>query len=210
MKLVIISALLGFFGAAAFAQEMPPAEEGQPSIMAPDKPAVETPAAPAEAPAAPAKPAAPAQPAAGTPAVPAEAPAKPAAETPAAPAAVPAVPVQPAAEVPPAAAVQAAPAPKAPETLVEMKKRHGQAVAELKKKQEVDIEQFKASMKGRSIPELREAVGRQRIADRAVIKALKDAQNAEVEQFKKDHPQPKKTEAVKKSENPLPAAPEKK
>jgi len=212
MKTVIVSAMLGLFGAAAFAQEAPPVEEGQPSIMAPAEPAkpvVETPAVPAqpsvETPAAPAAetPAAPAQPAA-------EATAAPTVETPAAAPQptvdTPAVPAQPAAA--PQPEVKAAPAPA---SLAELKKSQGQAVADLKKKQEEAVKQLKASMKGKPIPEMRAAVEKQRTADKAVLKTLKDSQNAEIEQFKKDHPEAvKKVQEAKKQEVAAPAVPEKK
>ena len=157
MKTVIVSAMLGLFGAAAFAQENLPAEPAQPSIIAPAeqvKLVVETPVVPAQ-------------------------------------------PV-----------VKAAPVWN---NLPELNKSHGQAVADLKKKQEAAIKQLKTSMKGKPIPEMRAAVGKQRTSDKAALKTLKDAQNAEVEQFKKDHPEAvKKIEEVKKPKIKTPAVPEKK
>ena len=228
MKTMIVSALLGLFGAAALAQEAPPVEQGQPSIMAPAERTVETPAAPAqpavETPAKPAveTPAAPAQPAVETPAAPAQLPAeipvKPAVETPA-PLTQPAVAPQPPVEIPAKPAVEtpvvpAQPAVKAApvwNNMAELKKSHGQAVADLKKKQEEDIKQLKASMKGKPIAEMRAAVEKQRTSDKAALKTLKDAQNAEIGQFKKDHPEAvKKIEEVKRQEIPAPAVPEKK
>lgn len=96
-------------------------------------------------------------------------------------------------------AVQAPAGVKAPAALVELKKKHGQALAALKKSQEEAIQQLKASMKGKSAAEIRAAIGKQRIADNAAFKALKDAQSAEIEQFKKDHPEAgKKADDIRK------------
>jgi len=139
-------------------------------------------------------------------------PAKPVVEAPAAPAQpaveVPVVPAQPIVQ---AAPVQTAAVVKTPLTMVELKKSHGQALAELKKKREETVNQLKASMKGKPVTEMREAVEKQRAVDKTVVKALKDSQNAEIEQFKKDHPEAvKKIKEVKKQENKTPASPESK
>ena len=207
MKTLILSALLGVFAAAASAEEAPPAknmqgqapaEPAQPSIMAPAEPAQPSIMPPVEPP----------QPAVETPAAPAAetpvAPAAPAAETPA----VPAAPAVETLAVAPQPEVKAA---HVPASLPELKKSHGQAVADLKKKQEEAIAQLKAAMKGKSIPEMRGAVGKQRTMDKTALKTLKDAQNAELEQFKKDHPKAvERIKEVKKQEDKAPAVPEKK
>ncbi|OGS09101.1 MAG: hypothetical protein A2270_08495 [Elusimicrobia bacterium RIFOXYA12_FULL_51_18] len=130
-----------------------------------------------------------------------------------------AVPEKPVVEAPDAPAqpiVQAAPVQTAavvttPLTMAELKKSHGQALAELKKKREEAIKQLKESMKGKPVTEMREAISKQRAVDKTAVKALKDFQNAEIEHFKKDHPEAvKKIKEIKKQENNTPVVPEKK
>jgi len=149
MKIAIISAMLGFFGALVEAQE--------PNTAAPALPAVQTPAAPV-------------QPAVQAPPTPVQPPVQ-----------APVAPPQP--------AVQAPAAPVQPATIQGLIKQQGQALAELKKKQEEGVKQIKESMKGKSALEIKKAVDEQKKINRAAVRTLKDAQKAELEQFKKDHPE---------------------
>ena len=99
----------------------------------------------------------------------------------------PAQPAQPAA---------AAPAPSDNKMAMDaLKKKHIDAVAELKKKQVDEMRAFKDSLKGKTDKEIKKAVDAKKAEQKAAVKELKKAQDAEIAQFKKDHPKPAKTGA---------------
>ena|GEM_PF-3758231 len=87
-----------------------------------------------------------------------------------------------------AAAVKAVLA-KMPASLGELNKKHGQELADFKKKQAEALLHIKAGMKGKSAAEIKAAAEKQRAAGEIALKALKDSQAAEMAQFKKDHPE---------------------
>lgn len=121
--------------------------------------------------------------------------------------AAPAQPSQPAAAVPaqaaPAQPAAAAPAPTEPampaavaqapaetkETFAALKKKHIDAVAELRKRNIDEIQALKAGMKGKPAAEIRKAVEAKRAEHKTALKALHAANKAEMAQFKKDHPE---------------------
>lgn len=85
--------------------------------------------------------------------------------------------------------IQDSAAPAGPENIFELKKQQGQAVVKLKKDQEEAVRKLKSAMKGKSVTDTRAAVAELRAADKTALKALKDAQEAELGQFKKEHPE---------------------
>ena len=103
---------------------------------------------------------------------------QPAVTAPAAPAAMPAA-VTPAAVATPAPAM----------TMAELRKKHIDAVATLKKNNIDEINNLRASMKGKPRAEIMKAVQAKKAEQMVILKDLEKANKAEIEQFKKDHPQ---------------------
>ncbi len=106
------------------------------------------------------------------------------------PAAAPAA--QPAVAAPAAPATVAAPAVVAAApamTMEELRKKHIDAVATLKKSNIDEIKNLRESMKGKSSrADIMKAVEAKKAQQKAIIKDLEKANKAEIEQFKKDHP----------------------
>ena len=82
------------------------------------------------------------------------------------------------------------------------KKKHIDAVAELKKKNIDELKAFRATLKGKTPEEKKKAVEAKKAEQKTAVAELEKTNKAEIDQFRKDHPKPAKkvvkTEAAKK------------
>jgi 3-oxoacyl-ACP reductase-like protein len=100
----------------------------------------------------------------------------------------PAQPSQPAVAAPAQPAVAAPAAQPAKMTLNDLKKKHIDAVATLKKQQLDEIKALRDSMKGKPKTDIRKAVEAKKAEQKTALKELDKANKAEIAQYRKDHP----------------------
>jgi hypothetical protein len=75
-------------------------------------------------------------------------------------------------------------------TLSELRKKHSVSVTELKNRQVEEIKALRESFKGKLQVGIRKAVKIKKAEQNTALKALQDANRAEIVQFRKDHTQP--------------------
>ena len=69
---------------------------------------------------------------------------------------------------------------------MDMRKKHMDSVTEMQKKNQEELKTLKAGLKGK--PEIKEAIAAKRKENAEAMKALRDSNKAEMDQFMSDHP----------------------